>query len=139
MENVDTCGAMPASCHSITFPPRTSRVFRFRNRWFAVAASILLAAFLGSSAMADNPSSPEVKAGLAAHAPAAARAHRAPVRDDIPLLFLAIMGLGMLTLSHTRPSSKRAQQNGSLCAGKNVATGKELPENVAPRPGLVTH
>ncbi len=139
MENVGPGSTAPGALPSASSLRAISRVNLFLKRLLLVGALAFLAVFLSVTAVTEDPASSEVKSPVdpAANPAGTAARHRSSSDEEaIPLLFLALMGLAALTLSQTRPSSERAAQAGSICAGKNVAPGQELPETGAVPDGV---
>jgi len=92
--------------------------------------------FFGGGALAESTSVSEGKQHFATAPSSLTQLHRSNRSDEVPLLFLAVLGLGGLALSQTRPTERPGQRAGSLCAGKNVARGQELPAIIPPQPPL---
>ncbi len=141
MENVGPGSTAPGA-----LPPGASlrSISRFNlllKRLLLVGALAFPVIFLSVTAVTQDPAPPEVKLTIdpaANHREARFRSHHSSDEEEIPLLFLALMGLAALTLSQTRPSSPRPPQTGPNCAGKNVAPGQELPETAAVPGGIAT-
>ncbi len=139
MENVGQGTLAPGALPSPSSLRLISRFDLLLKRLLLVGALAFLAIFLSVTAVTQDPSSLEVKSPIdpaVNRAGATAHHHHSSDEENIPLLFLALMGLAALTLSQTRPSSERAPQAGPICAGKNVAPGQELPETVAVPQGV---
>ncbi len=131
MENADRRKALPAPCDFAIF--RRRRVCSLRSSRLAVFVVVGLAVTLfgDASALAKNPLSSELKSTNRVQASAPVHRPHVTSDEDVPLIFLAIIGLGALTLAHTRPTPPRSVPAGSFCAGKNEPGGKDLPESAA--------
>jgi hypothetical protein len=128
----------PDRSAAVSTAPRRliSRFAPILNRPLVIGGLTVLASFVGCGALARSAPVPEGKQQLAPASSDLAPSHRSDRSDDIPLLFLAAIGLGGLALSQTRPTERPGQRPGSLCAGKNVARGQELPAVIPPQPPL---
>lgn len=141
MENVGPGTTAPGALPPASTLRSISRLELLLKRFVLIGALGFLAIFLSVTAATQDPAPSEVKSPAApapGHFAAAARHHHSSDEEAIPLLFLALMGLAALALSQTRPSPQRANQAGSICAGKNVARGQELPENEPMPDGVAT-
>ncbi len=113
----------------------------FLKRPLLIGALTLLAAAFSHGDPAQNPLDSEGKMyfdSTAERASTATRHHHGSDDDEIPLLFLALMGLGALTLSQIRPSEIKTPPVDVFDAGKNVDCGQELPETAPETSGLAT-
>jgi hypothetical protein len=131
MEKVGRPGTAPRAAISATAPQLASRRSPLLQRLFLMGVLILVTAFVYGSAIAQNSSFSEEKTPFATAAEQAKihSRHQPESRDDgVPLLFLALLGLGAVALSQTRPTPAKPSPTGSFCAGKNVSGGQELPE-----------
>ncbi len=133
MEAFHACDNAPSSHVLRSFSPSIPALKGSFARYFLIAACVFLAPVSASAGVVANAAVHEGKTMSADRVPAAVRPHREKVGDEVPLLFLGIMGLGALALSHTRPSSNVAGPMRESYAGKNGASRKELPENAEPR------
>ncbi len=124
-------GVVPALRVSSIFSVRPARFSRPTRQAKLVMLGLIAVLFCGVPAAAQNTTSPEVKSTN--RSLASTPVHRSHERadDDVPLIFLAIVGLGALTLAHTRPTPVRGSPAGSFYAGKNEPARKELPEHAA--------
>jgi hypothetical protein len=113
-----------------------SRFAPILNRPLVIGAMAVLFSFFCCGALAETAPVSEGKTHLASVPSNSAETRHSRASDDIPLLFLAVLGLGGLALSQTRPTERPGQRPGSLCAGKNVARGQELPAIIPPQPPL---
>jgi hypothetical protein len=97
------------------------------NRPFLIGVAAVLASLFYCRALAQTPALSEVNPShsitkvIQPHQEASANS------DDVPVLFLAVLGLAGLALSQTRPSSEPAHREVVFRAGKNGVRGQELP------------
>ena len=138
MENVDRRGARRLSPFWAVPARFLKGIVSSRYHPLYAAAALLLAAFLSSAAPRNHRPFSEGKPPAAATAVALSRHRHAAGDEDVPLLFLVVMGVGALALSHTRPSTGRGAQMRALDAGKNGAARKELPEHATAERRLAT-
>jgi len=124
---------------SVVWVPERRLISRFApilNRPLVIGAVAVLFSFFCCGALAESVPVSEGKTNLATVPSHSNQSRHSHAEEGVPLLFLAVLGLGGLALSQTRPTERQGQRAGSLCAGKNVARGQELPAIIPPQPPL---
>jgi hypothetical protein len=114
-----------------------SRLGPFLNRPLLIGAATVLASLLCCGALAGNNALSEVKSPQGTPPAGVTRHHPSARSEEVPLLFLVILGLAGLALSQTRPSPGEAEREVHFRAGKKVDHRQELPAVQPPQPLLV--
>jgi hypothetical protein len=109
----------------------------FLNRPLLIGAATVLASLLFCGTIARNDASSEGKSQQVTASAAVSQHHNSARSEEVPLLFLAILGLAGLALSQTRPEPNDGERAGPFRAGKKVNRRQELPAIKPPQPPLV--
>jgi hypothetical protein len=123
--------------HSTSSRRLISRLGPVLNRPLLIGAAAVLASLLCCGVLEGNNPFSEAKLPQGTASTMAPRHHHAARSEEVPLLFLVILGLAGLALSQTRPSPGEAEREVHFRAGKKVDHRQELPAVQPPQPLLV--
>jgi hypothetical protein len=115
----------------------SSHLEPFFNRPLLIGAATVLASLLFCGTLVQNDASSEGNSQQVTPSAEVSRQHHSARSEEVPLLFLAILGLAGLALSQTRPEPKDGERAGPFRAGKKVNRRQELPAIKPPQPHLV--
>lgn len=101
-----------------------SRLHLLLDRPVVLGIVAVLVSILCCRALAQNGIISEVKAHRSAAVTGVSQHRSSTHSEEVPLLFLTLLGLASLALSQTRPSTEAKPRPANLAQAKKASTGK---------------